>query len=331
MNAPLLLTDRDVLSTAPQPAVDAMHEALTAHADGRLHAPPRARLPLADGDLVVTAGRLAGSVHGCRVYDTFADGDQLTAVWDGDRLATLVHGRALGPLRTGAIGAVAARALARPDSSVLGVIGTGEQAWAQVRCLAAVLPLRSVLVHSRTPATREAFAARATRELGLTATAVPDARAAVEPCDVLVVATSSTTPVLDDAWVRPGTHVNAVGPKGPGRAELPRALFERAAPLVTDAPEQARDYPGGLVVPPDRLLSLGHVLAGRAAGRTAPGQLSVFCSLGLAGTEVLLARAIAATASAAAPPPVAGPSAPASSPVAGASAPAPLSSLRSPE
>ncbi|MFD0278270.1 ornithine cyclodeaminase family protein [Kitasatospora sp. NPDC127111] len=293
--APRLLTDRDVLAAAPLTAVEVMHEALTAHAAGRLHAPPRARLPLADGDLVVTAGRLAGSVHGCRVYDTVADGDQLTAVWDGGRLTTLVHGRALGPLRTGAIGAVAARALARPDSAVLGVVGTGEQAWAQVRCLAAVLPLRSVLVHGRTPAGREAFAARTVRELGLAATAVADARAAVEPCDVLVTATSSTTPVLDDAWVRPGTHVNAVGPKGPDRSELPRALFERAAPVVTDAPEQARDQPGGLVLPPERLLGLGAVLTGRVAGRTEPEQLSVFCSLGLAGTEVLLARAVAAT------------------------------------
>lgn len=290
-----ILDDGDVQAFPPEAAVAVMRDALLAHGRGTLVAPARARVGLGGGELVVTAGSFTGSYHGCRIYDSHPDGDQVVAVWDSrsGRLVALAHGRRLGPLRTGAIGGLAAQTLARPESSVLGVVGTGEQAWEQVRCLTRALPLRSVLVHSRNPDSREAFAGRVESELGLRAEAVPTSREAVEPCDVLVVATSSGTPVLRSDWIRPGTHINAVGPKLRTAHELPGELFGRAQVLVTDSPAQASHASGKLIVPASALAGLGAVLSGREPGRTGADQISIFCSLGLAGTEVRLALALA--------------------------------------
>jgi DNA-binding XRE family transcriptional regulator len=98
--SPLLLNDDDVRARLdPATAVSAVRAALTASHAGTLHAPPRARADLGDGDLVFTAGRLDSlGVFGFRAYDTFAGADQLVAVWgrEDGRLRVLVYGDELG-------------------------------------------------------------------------------------------------------------------------------------------------------------------------------------------------------------------------------------------
>jgi alanine dehydrogenase len=110
--------------------------------------------------------------------------------------------------------------------------------------------------------------------------------------DVVVLATTSTAPVLDAADLAPGTHVNAVGFKQVDRHEFGADLLDRADLLVTDSLAQATAYaPPMLAALPsyaERLRDLGAVLAGAVPGRTAADQVSVFCSTGLAGTEVFL-------------------------------------------
>ena len=84
-----------------------------------------------------------------------------------------------------------------------------------------------------------------------------------------------------------------VGPKFQDSCELPRELFESADVLVTDAPAQLADYGDRFLVAGtphiDRIVSLGNVISGDAPGRTDPQQITLFCSMGLAGTEVALA------------------------------------------
>lgn len=151
----------------------------------------------------------------------------------------------------------------------------------------------------------EAFAARVRAELDIPARAVDTARAAVRDRDVVVLATTSPTPVLAAADLAPGSHVNAVGFKQRDRAEFAADLLDRAAVLVSDSPAQATSYAPPMLAaePPygSRLGDLGAVLAGAAPGRTGADQISVFCSVGLAGTEVFLldrlVRLLATTAS----------------------------------
>ncbi|MGC5029628.1 ornithine cyclodeaminase family protein [Micromonospora sp. DT229] len=293
----LLISDPEVAAALDAPTtVEAMRHALRAAYEGRLVAPPRAAAPLGAGRMVLTAGHLTGQWYGYRSYDTFGHpgAEQVVVLHDGrtGAVRAVAVGEELGSRRTGGLGGVAVDTLARPDATTLGVIGSGGQAWTQVWAAAAVRPLREVTVFSRSAARRTAFADRVRAELGIPARAVDTARAAVHDRDVVVLATTSPTPVLDAADLTPGTHVNAVGFKQRDRTEFGPDLLDAAAVLVTDSPAQAGAY-----VPPmlaaeapyaSRLRDLGAVLAGTAPGRTAADQISVFCSVGLAGTEVFL-------------------------------------------
>jgi len=291
------ITDAEVAARLDAPtAVATMRAALLAADQGRLVAPPRTSAPLHGGRLVLTVGHLRGEWYGYRSYDTLdrPDGEQVVVLHDADtgRVRAVAVGEEIGSRRTGALGGVAVQALARPDAATVGVVGAGRQAWTQLWAIAAVRSLREVRVFSRTPARREKFVARVRSELGITARSVADSASAVRDRDVVVVATTSPSPVLTAADLSPGCHVNLVGYKQVGRAEFGVDLLDRADLLVTDSPAQAAAYDPPMLAAVEpylgRLRALGAVLAGREPGRTTPEQVTVFCSVGLAGSEVFL-------------------------------------------
>ncbi|HEY7144098.1 MAG TPA: NAD(P)-binding domain-containing protein [Streptosporangiaceae bacterium] len=291
-----VLSDAQVRVSPPATAVAAAREALERFADGTLQAPPRLTGDLGPMQYVFTVGRLAGGVSGFRAYRSGDQpGEQLVAVWDQDgTLAGLVVGDQLGAQRTGALGAVAADVLARQDAQAVAVVGSGRQAWAQLWALTAVRSPRRVRVYSRDPRRREAFAARARDELGLPATAVATAGEAVSDADIILVATVSARPVIAAADVRPGAHVTTVGPKSASGHELPAELAAAAAVVTCDSPAQARSYPEPFFTDTRALVSLGDVLTGRAPGRQGPDDITLHCSVGLAGSEVILAQRLLA-------------------------------------
>jgi hypothetical protein len=131
-------------------AVRAMREAVLAAYAGQISAPARVRVELSDLDYVFTVGAVAGGPTGFRAYRAGTPaGDQLVAVWDAaGRLTGVIVGDELGARRTGALGAVAADALARHDSHAVAVIGSGRQAWTQLWALTAVRDIRSARIFS---------------------------------------------------------------------------------------------------------------------------------------------------------------------------------------
>jgi ornithine cyclodeaminase/alanine dehydrogenase-like protein (mu-crystallin family) len=303
MPVAMVLYDGDILSRlSARDAVRWMGEAVDAHHRGDLVAPPRAHADLGDGRIVFTTGRLRGSWFGYRSYDTFGaePGNQVIVVHDeaSGTVRALAIGNELGPRRVGAIGAVAASTLASPTATVAAIIGTGTQAATQLWALSAVRDLREVRVFSRSPGGREAFAERAQDLTRARCRAVLTARAAVEGAHIVVLATSSPVPVIEAGWLRPGTYVTTLGPKQRGRAEFGLDLPAAAAVIVTDSVAQidAYDPPNVLAGTRHRgrLVSLGAVRAGDAA-RPEPGQIALFCSVGLAGTEAFLLDRLAAS------------------------------------
>ncbi|GIF75768.1 ornithine cyclodeaminase family protein [Asanoa siamensis] len=299
---PLLLTDADVAARLDAPtAVAAMRDALVAAHEGRLIAPPRASAVLEGGRLVMTAGHLADEWYGFRSYDTFghADGEQLVVLHDArdGRIRAIAVGEEIGSRRTGALGGAAVDLLARPDAASVGVIGSGRQAWTQLWAAAAVRPLSSVRVFSRSAARRGAFAARVSAALGVPAAPVESAADAVRGRDLVIVATTSEEPVLSAADVVPGAHVNLVGFKQRGRAEFGIDLLGRAGVIATDSPAQAVAYSPPLLMcgtPLEgALCDLGAIAAGAAPGRRSADEITVFLSVGLAGTEVFLLDRVA--------------------------------------
>jgi len=289
-----VLLDADVRSQLDAAeALEAARRALIDAYRGRLAAPPRLHAELGEHGLVFTAGGYVDGPVGFRVYGLWpGDSDQAVLVWDGTgRLSGCVVGNELGARRTGALGGAAVDALARPDSTTVGIVGSGVQAWTQLWAISAVRSLSSVRIFSPTPDNRAAFAQRAQAKLGLSAAACDTAQDAVADADIVVLATRAERPVVDAAWIRPGAHVNTVGPKLATAHETPTKLADAAAVVVTDSPEQAAGY-GEPFFTSRPLTHLGAVLAGDASGRADDRDITLYCSTGLAGSEVVVAETL---------------------------------------
>ena len=199
----------------------------------------------------------------------------------------LLDARAVTALRTGAVAAVAADALARAGSASVGVIGCGlHGAWA-ARCLAAAGYGPGVCADPRPEA-----AAALADELGWSA---GDRRAALA-CDVVCCVTPGNEPVVEAGDLRPGLHLNMLGADGPGKVEATVDAVARCA-LFCDEWEQASHggeltgaVEAGAVARAD-VTDLGAVLAGAAPGRPDAGAVTLFDSTGLAIQDLAIAIA----------------------------------------
>ncbi len=215
----------------------------------------------------------------------------------------IVNATAITSIRTAAVSAVATDALARPDASVLAIVGTGFQAQWHVRALALVRTLSAVRLTGRDAARGHAVASALADEVGVPVEFVGDPSAAVAGADIIVTATTSPTPVIADGWLAPGTHINAVGACVRSARELDAATVTRSR-FVVDRRESALAEAGDFLlaaaetgIGPDHIAAeLGDVLAGTAPGRESPEQLTVFESLGLAVEDLAAAQYVYATA-----------------------------------
>lgn len=209
------------------------------------------------------------------------------------RIEWVIEAGAVNAYRTAAADAVAADALARPDASVLAIFGAGNQALYEAVAIARIRPITDIQVVARDPTKAGSFVAALARE-GLTAT-LADAETACRRADIVVTATPSRAPLLDADWIRPGTHVASMGSDAAGKQELPPALFDRAA-LFCDLPSQAvvmgdlQHFAGDR----SRIVAIGDVLRGAAAGRTSPDQITIFDSSGIALQDLTIARRLIA-------------------------------------
>jgi ornithine cyclodeaminase/alanine dehydrogenase-like protein (mu-crystallin family) len=293
-----ILTDKDVWSGLDMSrAIAAIRGALDARRDGTLVAPPRHAVNTGPGSLVFTVGGQAGFA-GFRVYDTYPNSrqDQVTAVWRDGALQGLIVGSALGAVRTGAIGGVAVDALARPDASAVAIVGAGLQARTQLLAAAAVRDLSHVRVFSRTAQSRDAFAVEMQAKTGVRVSAASSVEEAFDGADIILSATTASAPVFRAEQVPAGCHITVAGPKFVGRHEWPAALADRAARIVTDAPDQLRAYPKPFLLAGTPHMDRIEDLA-RSTGSVERGDddITLFVSTGLAGTEVFVADALLST------------------------------------
>jgi alanine dehydrogenase len=226
---------------------------------------------------------------------------------DTGALIALMDGRYITEARTAAVSAVSARHLARADAASLAILGSGVQARSHLEALSAVRAIRDVRVWSPRPASRDRFVADM-RGHAPSLTAAASAEAAVRGADIVVLVTSSPTPVLEAGWVAPGAHVISVGACRPDQREMDPALVAGAR-LVVDSRAAALVESGDVVlgVAEGRFGvahvtgELGDVVRGALAGRQSAEEITVFKSLGMAVEDVVAAdlvfrRAVAAGA-----------------------------------
>jgi ornithine cyclodeaminase/alanine dehydrogenase-like protein (mu-crystallin family) len=291
--------------------LDAVEDAYRDVAAGRDRSPIRSRVEAPSGDLLLMPGLREGgagtSVKVVTVVPANAERGlptvQAVVLWldatTGEPLAVL-EGTALTAMRTGAASGVGTRLLARPDASVLAVIGAGGQADWQVRAVCAARPIREVRVYSRTPSGRDAFAARLRADLGsaIRVTAAPSPEAAIRAADVVCCATTSSKPVFDAAWLTQGAHVNGIGAFRLGMVELPADLFSRATLVAVDSRTAALAEAGDLVAAiesghfaADSLVEIGTVDRSWALKRD-PEAITVFKSVGLAIQDLAAAEVV---------------------------------------
>jgi ornithine cyclodeaminase/alanine dehydrogenase-like protein (mu-crystallin family) len=200
--------------------------------------------------------------------------------------------------RTGAATALAARSMARPDSRVATICGCGEQGSVQLRALRHILPLERAFAWDADPLAARDYARRLTAELGFEVTEVAELREASLASDVIATCTSSASPFLDVADVRPGTFIAAVGADAPGKSEIRPALVARAR-VVADLVEQAATMgdlhhaiAAGAVGADHPVGELADLVAGRLTGRTSPDDITLFDSTGV-GLQDVAAAAVA--------------------------------------
>lgn len=213
---------------------------------------------------------------------------------DGLPLA-LFEANYLGQIRTGAASGFATDLLASPDARTLAVIGSGFQARSQLEAMLAVRQFRSVRAWSRNAEKRGRFAAECSEAFGTRIETPSTAEETVRGADVIVTATNSKEPVIEDGWVMPGAHINAIGSNNPKRRELPAALVERAGLIAVDSIEQARLEAGDLILAldeagwrPPKLVELAELAAGKRVYQRGDAP-TIFKSNGLGVEDVAAA------------------------------------------
>lgn len=194
-------------------------------------------------------------------------------------------------MRTAAVSAVATRALARDDVTSLAILGAGVQARSHLAALRKVRDFRDIRVWS--PRSAAAFAQEHKVHLA------KSAQACVEGAGVIVVATTSSTPVLQGSWVAEGAHVNSVGAAIADWRELDDDFVKRAKVFV-DSRAGAQVESGDVIAAGKIEAEIGDVLLGRHPGRSSRDEVTWFKSLGMAVEDVVAAelvrRAVVGTA-----------------------------------
>ncbi|HZL55255.1 MAG TPA: ornithine cyclodeaminase family protein [Solirubrobacteraceae bacterium] len=312
----LILSEEEVTEFLPMgECIDAMAAVLAALARGEAQVPLRSMLrgegsagilglmpAYRGGETPVYSLKAVGVFHGnpARGLDAHQG---IVTLFDGETGAptAILNASAVTAIRTAAVSALATRLLAREDATRLAILGSGVQAASHVDAMLAVRPLESISVYSPNAERAAAFVARSAAahpELSFELAAGP--REALAGADIVVTATSSREPVIEHAWLAPGTHVNAVGASLRTHRELDVATVA-ASELFTDSRESIANEAGefqlaiseGAIPGPEHVLAvIGELVNGTHPGRSGPQALTVFRSLGI-GVEDLAAAELA--------------------------------------
>lgn len=211
----------------------------------------------------------------------------------------LMDAEVLTAMRTGAAAGLATRLLARPDAATVTIFGAGAQAGPQLAAVCAVRPVRCAYVVTRTGLRDHEFCATMRAQLGIEVVSTRDARAAVQAADLICTATNSRTPLFPGEWLRPGTHINAIGAYTRTMRELDGVAVQRSYAVVDHLPAAQAEAGDILLAEAEGAIgadhiqgSLGQLLAGEIAGRTSPEQITLFKSVGLAVQDAITAATV---------------------------------------
>ncbi|MFV8631218.1 ornithine cyclodeaminase family protein [Ralstonia pseudosolanacearum] len=300
---PIWLTEKDVVELMQLPdAIAALEHSLAAECTGQARNMGKTMLQYGKSNLHALGGQLETLVGTKSWVHAEAGTCPLLMLWNAHdgQLVAIIEAFAMGNLRTGGTSGVATKWMSSPDAAVMAIIGCGKQALAQVASVVAVRPITELRAFARSADTRQAFADRVERELGIRAVPAASVEAATDGADVITLATRATEPILYSRFLRQGAHVNAIGAIGPDREEFAQDLFEHAGAICVDyldgVKQLSREFrhrfgDGSW----DRVRTLGSVIAaGQAVWQ--PTRISLFKAMGMGLSDVAIGAALVARA-----------------------------------
>ena len=280
--------------------LDALAAALVAFSSGKTSVPTRSAIRLEGGGLLgVMPGHVPGVALETKLVSVFPGNEEhnlpshqaLIALFDestGAPLA-LMDGTYITAIRTGGTAAVAARALARDDASVLAILGAGVQGGSHLETFPRVRDFKEIRIASRNPDRARELAAR-----NPLAHAVRSFEDAVRGADVVTCCTDAREPILQRDWIDPGTHLSAVG--GTFGRELDaatvaagRVFVEWRGAVTNPPPAGAHELQG---MKPEDVTEVGEVLAGTKPGRLRDDEITLYKSTGHAVEDAATARLV---------------------------------------
>lgn len=311
----LILTAEDMQKALPMSAaIQAMKDAYASLSHGAAVVPLRTRLPIPDREALslfmpAYVQGAEGESLAIKVVSLFPTNPNRQLAYiqaavlvldpETGRVIALMEGSSLTAIRTGAAGGAAIDLLARKDSRVVAIFGAGVQGRTQLEAACTARKIETVFVFDPNPAKAEFFA----EEMKGKGPIPQDLRVAWNPqeavqnADIICTATTSTKPVFDDAHVKPGTHISAVGSYTPEMQEVPAETLQRAR-IFVDSRAAAMEEAGDLIQPiragvfdeSHIMGELGEVVSGTLAGRQSEEQITYFKSVGVAVQDAVAAQ-----------------------------------------
>lgn len=205
-------------------------------------------------------------------------------------LLSIMDGAFITSMRTGAVGGVAAKYLARKDSKVAGIFGCGVQARTQLIALSETRRLEKAKAYDVIPENSKRFCDEMSTHVDFEIVPTDDPEEVVKGSDIIVTATTSKEPVFKGEWLENGTHINGIGSHhGPGIRELDETTIKKAK-VVVDSKEACLKEAGDLIDPISMGLiskhhihaELGEIILGKKEARTSDDEITLFKSVGLA-------------------------------------------------
>lgn len=299
---PLYLSEEDVdgLLTMKETMAQ-IRRGFRLQAEGGVHSLPRSRIKTGKGTLNLLPAALDGEgISGLKAY--YGNGREtsfLVIVFsvEDTKPVCIIEARRLGQLRTGAVSGVMTEQLSRKDASVMGCLGSGYQAETQIEAVSLVRNLDRVIVKGRSQENTDRFVTLLKSKYGINAEKA-SSNADFTASDILVTATNSRNPVIEDSNVPGDCHINAIGANRVQSSELETATFSSARVIAVDSKEQAMIESGDVVnalksgkLSEEDLNEAWQVMAGKAVrNRNSTSERTIFKSLGIGMEDLVTAK-----------------------------------------
>lgn len=212
-------------------------------------------------------------------------------------IIAFMDGSHLTALRTGAISGVATKYLANKNTHIVGIIGAGIQSETQLLAVTSILNIKKIFIYDINPIHSQNFINKMNKKLKIEFVITNNAKELVQNSELIITATTSSTPVFNGEWLSPGTHINSVGWVGTQGGELDLKTFMRSK-LIVDIKESCLTEAGDLIsaIKTDKLNSnvvyaeLNELINNKKIGRQSNDEITLWKSVGTSIQDAAIAK-----------------------------------------